>query len=168
MIAGFINGVLSLITFNNNVIYEVGCGLYLLGSSITTLLTIILLGLTFWILVPAQMSLLKNRLFVQIQSPFIINLISAVIFITKKFRLQSNVRQNQNHKQLLKEQFQQHKHLFTTHLAIVILGLPRVIIACVSKCMKSTSDAWLFLIGYFIAFLPPMLTFVVFILPSNF
>ncbi|CAF4253584.1 unnamed protein product, partial [Rotaria sp. Silwood2] len=101
-------------------------------------------------------------------APFIINLISAVIFITKKFRLQSNVRQNQNHKQLLKEQFQQHKHLFTTHLAIVILGLPRVIIACVSKCMKSTSDAWLFLIGYFIAFLPPMLTFVVFILPSNF
>ncbi|CAF4007028.1 unnamed protein product [Rotaria sp. Silwood2] len=142
MIAGFINGVLSLITFNNNVIYEVGCGLYLLGSSITTLLTIILLGLTFWILVPAQMSLLKNRLFVQIQCML--------------FDL------------LLREQFQQHKHLFTTHLAIVILGLPRVIIAFVSKCMKSTSDAWLFLIGYFIAFLPPMLTFVVFILPSNF
>ncbi|CAF4495349.1 unnamed protein product, partial [Rotaria sp. Silwood2] len=67
VIAGFINGVLSLITFNNKIICEVGCGLYLLGSSITTLLTTILLGLKFWILVLAQMSLLKNRLFLQIQ-----------------------------------------------------------------------------------------------------
>ncbi|CAF5004596.1 unnamed protein product [Rotaria sp. Silwood1] len=34
--------------------------------------------------------------------------------------------------------------------------------------MKSTNDAWLFLIGYFISFLPPMLTFIVFIFPSKF
>ncbi|CAF1283938.1 unnamed protein product [Rotaria sp. Silwood1] len=73
--------------------------------------------------------------------PFIINLISAVIIITKKSRLQSNVQHNQNHKQLLQEQFQQHKHLFTTPITFVILGLPRVIIVFVSKCIKSTNDA---------------------------
>ncbi|CAF5057158.1 unnamed protein product, partial [Rotaria sp. Silwood1] len=73
--------------------------------------------------------------------PFIINLISAVIIITKKSRLQSNVQHNQNHEQLLKEQFQQHKHLFTTPITFVILGLPRVIIVFVSKYIKSTNDA---------------------------
>jgi hypothetical protein len=34
--------------------------------------------------------------------------------------------------------------------------------------MKSANDAWLYLIGYFISFMPPMLTFVVFIFPSKF
>jgi hypothetical protein len=34
--------------------------------------------------------------------------------------------------------------------------------------MKSSSDVWLFLFGYFISFIPPMLTFVVFIVPSKF
>ncbi|CAF2821896.1 unnamed protein product [Rotaria sp. Silwood2] len=51
MVVGFINGVLALITFNNKTICEVGCGLYLLGSSITTLLTTIIFGLKFWILI---------------------------------------------------------------------------------------------------------------------
>ncbi|CAF2821802.1 unnamed protein product [Rotaria sp. Silwood2] len=47
MVVGFINGVLALITFNNKTICEVGCGLYLLGSSITTLFTTIIFGLKF-------------------------------------------------------------------------------------------------------------------------
>ncbi|CAF4225389.1 unnamed protein product, partial [Rotaria sordida] len=67
LIAGFINGVLSSITFNNKKICEVGCGLYLLDSSITTLLTIILFGLKFLILLLAQMAIITNRLFSQIQ-----------------------------------------------------------------------------------------------------
>ncbi|CAF4230116.1 unnamed protein product, partial [Rotaria sordida] len=67
LIAGFINGVLSSITFNNKKICEVGCGLYLLGSSITTLLTTILFGLKFLILLLAQMAIITNRLFLQIQ-----------------------------------------------------------------------------------------------------
>ncbi|CAF2787974.1 unnamed protein product [Rotaria sp. Silwood2] len=53
------------------------------------------------------------------------------------------------------QQFQQHNHLFTAPVALV------------SKHMKSTNDVWLFLIGYFISFLLPMLTFIVFILPSE-
>ncbi|CAF4277584.1 unnamed protein product, partial [Rotaria sordida] len=67
LIAGFINGILSSITFNNKKICEVGCGLYLLGSSIITLLTTILFGLKFSILLLAQMAIITNRLFLQIQ-----------------------------------------------------------------------------------------------------
>ncbi|CAF3528930.1 unnamed protein product [Rotaria sp. Silwood1] len=271
MVAGFINGTLALITFNNKIICEVGCGLYLLGSSITTLLITILFGLKFWILVLAQMAIISNRLFLQIQCisldfllriclnmdqwlnacvaieraitiikathfhkdksrklaklaiailliviigtsiydpfyrrlideeneddkrvwcivtypsslqifnsiihtfhflpPFVINLISAVILIAKKSRQRSNLQINRSFKELLKEQIRQHKHLFTAPVALVILALPRLILLFISKCMKSTNDAWLFLVGYLISFIPPMLTFLVFVLPSKF
>ncbi|CAF1483182.1 unnamed protein product, partial [Rotaria sordida] len=96
-------------------------------------------------------------------APFIINLISAIILITKRSRQQSNLRTHENYKQILKQQIQQYRHLFTTPVLLVLLGLPRLIILFVSKCMKSTNDAWLFLVGYFISFIPPILTFVVFI-----
>ncbi|CAF2633941.1 unnamed protein product [Rotaria sp. Silwood2] len=88
--------------------------------------------------------------------------------MTKKFRQQSNVRMNQNYREVLKQQIQQYKHLFTAPVLLILLGLRRLIILFASKCMKSTNDAWLFLIGYSISFIPPMLTFVVFILPSKF
>jgi len=100
--------------------------------------------------------------------PFIINLISAIILITKKSHQQSNLHTERPYKEILREQFRQHKHLFTAPVALVILALPRVIIAFASKCMKSAGDSWLFLVGYFISFIPSMLTFVVFILPSKF
>jgi hypothetical protein len=51
---------------------------------------------------------------------------------------------------------------------LVILAAPRLIITFVSKCMKSPNDSWLFLVAYFMSFIPPMLTFVIFILPSKF
>ncbi|CAF3089752.1 unnamed protein product [Rotaria sp. Silwood2] len=271
IVAGFINGILSLITFNNKITCEVGCGLYLLGSSITTLLTTIIFGLKFWILVLVQMATLSNRSFLQIEclffdfilrvclnmdqwlnacvatertitmikgahfrkkkskriakiviiillifiistsiydplhrrlideeneddkrlwcittyssslrifnsiihtfhflGPFIINLVSSIMLVTKTSRQKTNLRSNQNYKEVLFKQIRQHKHLFTAPVVLVILAIPRLIISFISKCMKSTNDAWLFLIGYFISFIPPMLTFVIFILPSKF
>ncbi|CAF3975438.1 unnamed protein product [Rotaria sp. Silwood2] len=216
IIAGLINGILSFITFKNKTICEVGCGLYLLGSSITTLLTTIIFGLKFWILIFAQMAHISNQLFLQIQCisldfllrvcitmdqwlnaciameramtiikathfhkkkskqiakivivilliftistaiydpfyrrlideeneeskrlwcittytsklqifnsivhtfhftvPFVINLISAVILITKKSRQQSNLQNRRTYTVHLQEQIRQHKHLFT-------------------------------------------------------
>ncbi|CAF4239030.1 unnamed protein product, partial [Rotaria sordida] len=64
---GYINGILSFITFNNKKICEVGCGLYLLTSSITTLLTTTIFGLKFSILLLGQMKIITNRLFLYIQ-----------------------------------------------------------------------------------------------------
>jgi len=52
-----------MITFKNKTICEVGCGLYLLDSLITTVLTTILFRLKFWILILAQMGIIMNRLF---------------------------------------------------------------------------------------------------------
>jgi hypothetical protein len=100
--------------------------------------------------------------------PFLINLISSILLITNKSRQQANLHTQRSYRQIVHEQFQQHRNLLTAPIVLVILALPRLIITFVSKCMKSSSDVWLFLVGYFISFIPPMLTFVVFILPSKF
>ncbi|CAF4988228.1 unnamed protein product [Rotaria sp. Silwood1] len=92
----------------------------------------------------------------------------SVILITAKSRQKSNLQTNQSFLTLLKEQIRQHKNLFTAPILLIILALPRLILLFVAKCMKSTNDTWLLLIGYFISFIPPMLTFIVFILPSKF
>jgi hypothetical protein len=271
VIGGVINGILAIITFRKKNVREVGCGLYLLGSSITTLLTMTVFGLKFWILILAQIGLIMNRSFLSFQChsidfllriclnmdqwlnafvaierayttikgtrfnkakskqaaklvigilliftigttihdpvyrrlieeesddekriwcivtypssiqtfdsimltfhvcvPFIINLISAVILLTKKSHQQSNLQAHRRFQQVLREQFRQHRHLFISPVVLVILTLPRLIISFASKCMRSARDSWPFLIGYFISFIPPMLTFIVFILPSTF
>jgi hypothetical protein len=273
MVTGLVNGILSIITFNNKIICEVGCGLYLLGSSITTLLTMIMFFLKFLILLLAQMAIISNRSFLQVQchsidfllevglymdqwlnacvaaeraittmkgagfvkkkskqaaklviiilliinvgtcihdpiyrrlideendgddvkriwcivtypssleiynyiihifhffGPFMINLISSIILITKKSRQQANLHKQRSYKEILRKQFREHRHLLTAPILLVILAVPRLIITFVSKCMKSANDSWLFLVGYFISFIPPMLTFVVFIMPSKF
>jgi hypothetical protein len=275
MIAGLLDSILSMMTFKGKVIREVGCGLYLLGSSITTLFTMIMFGLKFLILLLAQMTIITNRSFLLFQchsidfllrvglymgqwlnacvaseraytiikgasfsketskrtakfviillvivnfgtsihdpisrrlideesndydddvkrtwcivnygsvlqvynsmintihflGPFMINLISSIILITKKSRQQANIHKQRAYKEILIEQLQQNKHLLTAPIVLVILALPRLIITFVSKCMKSSNDSWLFLTGYFISFVPPMLTFIVFILPSKF
>ncbi|CAF1090135.1 unnamed protein product [Adineta steineri] len=274
MIVGFINGILSIITFKNKSVREVGCGIYLLGSSITTLLTMIIFGLKFWILILAQMSVISNELFLKIQCisldyllriclnmdqwlnaavaceraitiikatrfvkkkskqaaklviilllifniiilihdpiyrrilideendnryekriwcivkyspglgvfnnvlhtfqffvPFMINLIAAVILIVKKTNQQSTIQVNRNRKEILHENYRQHKHLFIAPVVLVILAIPRLAISYSSQCMQTSKDAWLFLIAYFISIIPPMLTFIIFILPSKF
>jgi hypothetical protein len=66
-LTGLINGVLSLITFKNKEMRDLGCGIYLLWLSINTLLTMIIFPLKIWILIYSQMGSIDNRLFLYIQ-----------------------------------------------------------------------------------------------------
>jgi hypothetical protein len=50
---------------------------------------------------------------------------------------------------------------------LIILSLPRLIISLMSGCMESARNPWLFVISYYISFVPPLLIFVVFVLPSK-
>jgi hypothetical protein len=270
IITGLINGILSTITFQNKKLREVGCGVYLLGSSITTLLTTIMFAFKFWLLIFVQMTLIGNRSFIYWQcisvdfllrtclsmdqwlnacvgieraittrqgisfdrkkskkmanlmilvllllttgtaihdpiyrrmiddvdgdqkrlwctvtyppiirifdsivnifhllTPFFINLVSAIVIITTTARQRATIRTHQTYKQLLREQFQQHNHVFISSFVLVILACPRLIILFVSGCMKSASESWLFLAGYFVSYVPPMLTFAIFVWPSK-
>ena len=268
---GFVDGTLSLITFKEKKLREVGCGYYLLGSSITTLLTTAVFVLKFWILVATQITLVLNQTFLRYQCvsidfllriglamgsvaecvcghrtsdddhprrafrqeeehargqeddasspasdhrhlgarsnpppsesprttgindesgvpplirpvfqtfnaftqilyfsvPFFINIVSALVIIINTARHRSALRTNQSYKQHLREQFQQYNHLLIAPCVLVVLAVPRLIISFFSGCMKSSSDSWLFLAGYFISFIPSILTFVLFVLPSK-
>ena len=100
-------------------------------------------------------------------APLVINLTSAaaIILITARQRTTSQTRRN--YREFLREQLQQHRHLLVAPLVLSVLAVPRLIISFVSGCMKSSDDSWVFLAGYFISFIPSMLTFVVFVLPST-
>ncbi|CAF3917205.1 unnamed protein product [Adineta steineri] len=56
-IGGLINSILSLLTFQNKDLRQVGCGIYLLASSITSFLTISMFTVKFWFVVLTQMNL---------------------------------------------------------------------------------------------------------------
>ncbi|CAF0729225.1 unnamed protein product [Adineta steineri] len=271
-IAGFIDGILSVMTFKDQELRSRGCGVYLLGSAITTLFTMSMFALKFSILIITQMSYTTNRSFLNFQcisidfllrislymdqwlnacvaidraitavkgtsfnkntskrlaryvilalilfvisttihdpfhrnlsndnsdddgenriwciasyssavkiydsfvnifhfiAPFFINLISAIIIIRTTFVLQRNVHPNESYRKILFEQLRQHGHLLCGSFFLVILAIPRIIISLISNCMESINDPWLYVIGYFISFIPSTLTFVLFILPSK-
>ncbi|UJR19290.1 hypothetical protein I4U23_022419 [Adineta vaga] len=55
-VAGLINSICSLLTFKNKSVRNVGCGMYLFASSITSLLTISIFTVKFWFVVITQMN----------------------------------------------------------------------------------------------------------------
>ena len=66
-LSGFVNGILSLITFKNKIIHKSGCDLYLFSSSIITLSTTVIFFFKFLIVLLSQMGSITNRLFLTIQ-----------------------------------------------------------------------------------------------------
>ncbi|CAF0727323.1 unnamed protein product [Adineta steineri] len=53
---GLTNSILSLLTFQNESLRKVGCGIYLLASSVTSLLTISMFTINFWFVLLTQMN----------------------------------------------------------------------------------------------------------------
>jgi len=99
--------------------------------------------------------------------PFLLNFVSAISIIAFTARQRSTMTTQYNFRKQLKEQFNHHKHLILSSTFLVILGLPRLIISFLPNCMKSPKDFELFLAGYFISFIPPLLTFFIFVLTSK-
>ncbi|CAF1065274.1 unnamed protein product [Adineta steineri] len=99
--------------------------------------------------------------------PFIINLISGPLIIVVTTRQRKIIRIQESYRTILKKQIQEHRHLLISSISLIILAIPHLIISFVSGCMSSINDPWLFLIGYFISFIPSILTFSVFIFPST-
>ncbi|CAF3695342.1 unnamed protein product [Adineta steineri] len=56
-VGGLLNSILSTLTFKNKDLRQVGCGIYLLASSITSFLTISMFTVKFWFVVLTQMNL---------------------------------------------------------------------------------------------------------------
>ena len=58
LLVGFLDSIIAMITFQNKIVREVGCGLYLFGSAMTTLLTMTVFGTKFVFLLLAQLSII--------------------------------------------------------------------------------------------------------------
>ncbi|CAF3330297.1 unnamed protein product [Rotaria socialis] len=99
--------------------------------------------------------------------PFALNLISALIVIIIGARRRATVKQDRTYKEHIIHQFRQHRNLLIAPLMFVLLIFPRIIIAFASGCMKSSRESTIYLAGYLISFIPPILTFVVFVIPSK-
>ena len=294
-VTGFINGMFSLITFQNKELRKVGCGLYLLTSSITSLLTITMFTIKFWIVVliqlystvsssilridcafigpvlklclyldgwlnacvaiertvnvskgvtfdkkmskyiarriifllpifimgtiihePIQHELFEYTtqkynpinnnltvnismetdtilqyeiernvlcvirytrsvqtyntitLFIHLVAPFVANLCSALFIIFGTARRRSAAQTNKKtFKEHVFSQMSEHKQLLISPFILLVLGMPRLIMSLTSGCVDPSQNPWLYLCGYFISYLPPMLVFTVFILPSE-
>ena len=67
----------------------------------------------------------------------------------------------------LQLQVKEQKSRLVASFVLVLLVLPRIIISFLSGCMKSPNNSWLFLLAYLMSFLPSMITFIVYILPSK-
>jgi hypothetical protein len=106
-------------------------------------------------------------LFFHLVAPFIINLFSALFIIFVSARQRSAARTNQTYKEHVYEQLSDHKQLVISPLILLILSLPRFTLSLLSGCVNASRYPWLFLCGYFISFIPSMLIFVVFVLPSK-
>jgi Na+/H+ antiporter NhaD/arsenite permease-like protein len=121
---------------------------------------------TLWCIVQYP-SILHTINIIHFMVPFIINLISVLVIIIMSARQQSALKKKKKYQEILKEQIHQHKNLLIGPCALAILAVPRLIISFASGCMESTSDSWLFLFGYFISLIPYLLTFILFVVPSN-
>jgi hypothetical protein len=101
-------------------------------------------------------------------SPFIVNIISPMVIISIAARSRLKLEKKRSYRTHLWLQFQKFKHLIISPVVLVFLSVPRVILAFNLECMKSARDPiTLFLVGYFISFIPPILTFIIFIVPST-
>jgi hypothetical protein len=99
--------------------------------------------------------------------PFALNIISALIIVFSISRIRFIAQNQYTFENHFYEQLSRNKHLLISPIILVLLALPRLIIALMSGCVKATRDPWLFLTGYFTYFIPSLLVFVVFVLPSK-
>ncbi|CAF4539817.1 unnamed protein product [Rotaria socialis] len=75
-------------------------------------------------------------------APFVINLISAIVLITKRSRQKSNVHASQTFIETFKK-IKENSHLLTAPVVVVILGIPRLIIVFLSKCIHISMSQFL-------------------------
>ena len=109
-----------------------------------------------------------NRRLIDFIVPFAaINFISAFIIILLTARKRSVLRTQQTYLQHLLDRFQHDKHLMLSPCILVLLAVPRLIISFFTGCMKSERNPWIYFAGYFISYIPPTTTFLIFVIPSK-
>ncbi|CAF0878090.1 unnamed protein product [Adineta steineri] len=106
-------------------------------------------------------------LFFHLVGPFIVNLLSALFIIFVSAQQRSTARTNQSFKEHVQQQFSKNKQLIISPIVLLVLSIPRLIIALLPGCVKTSKNLWLYLGAYFISFTSSMLIFLIFVFPSE-
>jgi hypothetical protein len=106
-------------------------------------------------------------LFFHLLTPFAINIFSALYIIFGFARRRSVAQPARSYKEHVREQLHEHKQLLISPLVLIILASPRVITILLPGCVNISQNPWLYLSAYFISFIPSMLIFIIFVLPSD-
>lgn len=105
-------------------------------------------------------------LFLHLLAPFIANLCSALFIIFGVARQRAVARTKRPFREHVQEQFSEHKQLLISPMVLLILSTPRLIISLLPGCVKTSENLWLYFTAYFISFIPSMLIFLIFVVPS--
>ncbi|UJR26248.1 hypothetical protein I4U23_007588 [Adineta vaga] len=162
----FTSSILSLITFRSKLLLTIECHYYLLSSTITCLFIMIIFNLKFFLLIIFQMGLITYRTFLLIHCISIDFFLR--IFLNMNDWLHTCVSIERVITVIEGISFNQPKSRQIVKWIIVSLTLlPRLIISLLPDCMETIRNPWLRLITYWFSFIPSMVIFPIFILPSN-
>jgi len=101
--------------------------------------------------------------------PFILNLLSVILFLLYKVKSESTTAIRTGHKTtfaILKEQIMKYKSLIISTMIIIILEIPRFLFTFILACIEYPWQRYTYLTAYFISFLPLMGIFFIYIMPS--
>lgn len=99
--------------------------------------------------------------------PFSINLICTIHLIIKRAQSRFALQTTETFRENLQLAVLRQQYPLSAPLMLVLLSLPRLIISFITNCMRSPRESWLYLIGYYVSFIPSVSTFIVFVLPSQ-
>ncbi|CAF4547663.1 unnamed protein product, partial [Rotaria socialis] len=99
--------------------------------------------------------------------PFSINLLASIFIIFSLARRRAGLQIGHRYTRQVLSQFKEHKQLVVSPIVLVILSFPRLLMSLFSGCVKVSRIPHLYLIGYFVSFIPPASIFLVFVAPST-
>ncbi len=101
--------------------------------------------------------------------PCLINFVSALILILVLACKRANTNRQRSCIKVFQQQLQQYKELFIPPILIIFSALPQFIISFSLECTAFLDIPWqryLIIAGYFLSYLPQMINYILFILPS--
>jgi hypothetical protein len=103
--------------------------------------------------------------------PFAIQVVSITILIVQisRSRARANSRRQETFIDLFKKQFKTHREHYITPIIIVLSSLPQTILSFSYACTepKQSWQRYMLLTTYFLSYLPQMLGFILYVLPST-
>ncbi len=113
----------------------------------------------------------RTNLLIHYLVPFFIQTVSMTILIVQITRTRARIHGNTRHTffDLFKKQFKAHREYYVTPIIIIFSSLPQVILSFSYACteMKQPWQRYTLLTTYFLSYLPQILGFILYVLPST-